>query len=443
MRPPLHDYLLSLSVALLLLFGCAGPTRSQGEPKPTTNPHASSAKATTAAVDSPAKAASTEKSLAPESPYVDIDQIEEGKIVHLSTGVAVAKERLIEFLAPARIVYVGEVHDNLEDHRVQLEILKAMNDRFPGKIAVGMEMFRRPSQPQLNQWLEGKLGDKEFRKIWIENWGIELGYYQAILDFIRTNKIPLIALNAPQEWETKVGMKGINALPPEEQKELPQIDRNDPYHRQALQAIFKGHGTTGERGDGFNSFYDTMLLWDETMAESVARYLSSPEGSDKKMVVFAGGFHVGYGFGIPRRAFRRLPEPYQIVIPNTQEIPQEKRFMTEIKMPDLPLHLADFVWGVGYSEVEAPKKVRLGVMIEPFQSGVRITEVSPNSAAAEAGIQKGDIVVSFDGEEMHEPFDLTYAVGQKSPGDHVKMKLIREGKTVETEAVMKASRHPQ
>ncbi len=159
------------------------------------------------------------------------------------------------------------------------------------------------------------------------------------------------------------------------------------------------------------------------------------------MVVFAGGFHVGFGFGIPRRAFRRLPEPYQIVIPNTQDIPQEKRFMTEIKMPDLPLHLADFVWGVGYREVDT-RKVRLGVMVEPFQSGVRITEVSPNSAAADAGIQRGDIVVSFDGEEMREPFDLTYAVGQKSPGDRVRMKLIRDGKLIETEAVMKPSRHP-
>src|SRR5579884_385660 len=432
--------LFSLTVVFLsLALGCAGPTHSQGEPKPTANPHASSAKAAPAA-ESASKVA-TEKSLAPESPYIDIDQIQEGKIVHLRTGVAVSKDQLIDFLAPARVVYVGEVHDNLEDHRVQLEILKAMNDRFPGKIAVGMEMFRRPSQPQLNQWLEGKLGDKEFRKIWIENWGIELGYYQAILDFIKTNKIPLIALNAPQDWEVKVGMKGINALPPEEQRELPQIDRNDPYHRRALQAIYKGHGPAGQRGEGFDSFYDTMLLWDETMAESVARYLSSPEGGDKKMVVFAGGFHVGFGFGIPRRAFRRLPEPYQIVIPNTQDIPQEKRFMTEIKMPDLPLHLADFVWGVGYREVDT-RKVRLGVMVEPFQSGVRITEVSPNSAAADAGIQRGDIVVSFDGEEMREPFDLTYAVGQKSPGDRVKMKLIRDGKLIETEAMMKPSRHP-
>ncbi len=440
MRTFRHFYLFSLTaVFLFLALGCAGPTRSQERPKAASNPHS------TRPAASPVAAETTplpDDSLAAESPYIELDQIEEGKIVHVPTGVAVSKERLIELLTPARIVYVGEVHDNLEDHRVQLEILKALNEKFPGKVAAGMEMFRRPSQPQLNQWLEGALSDKDFRKLWIENWGMEMGYYQELLNFIKENKIPLIALNASQEWEAKVGMKGINGLSFEEQKELPEIDRSDRYHRQALQAIFKGHGPMGQQGgEGFTSFYDTMLLWDETMAESIARYLSSPEGSDKKMVVFAGGFHVGYGFGIPRRAFRRLPEPYQIVIPNTQDVPEAKRFQVELKLPDFPLHLANFIWGVGYREFES-KKVRLGVQIEPFQAGVRITEVSPNSTAEAAGIQKGDIVVSFDGEEMHEPFDLTYAVGQKSPGDRVKMKLIRDGKTIETEAIMKSSRHP-
>ncbi|MDC4224574.1 MAG: ChaN family lipoprotein [Candidatus Manganitrophus sp.] len=111
-------------------------------------------------------------------------------------------------MTPARIIYVGEVHDNLEDHRVQLEILQAMNERFPGKVAVGMEMFRRPAQPQLNQWLEGTLSDKDFRKLWIENWGMEMGYYQELLNFIKENKIPLVALNAPQDWEVESRNEG-------------------------------------------------------------------------------------------------------------------------------------------------------------------------------------------------------------------------------------------
>ncbi|MFQ5580254.1 MAG: ChaN family lipoprotein [Nitrospiria bacterium] len=377
------------------------------------------------------------KSLSPESPYQNIDQIEEGKIIHVPTGIEVSEERMIDLLTMARIAYVGEVHDSLEDHRVQLTILKDLWERFPDKVVVGMEMFRRPAQPKLDQWLSGNLSDKDFLKMWYENWGVNEDYYKEILAFIREKNIPLIALNASQEMEIKVGMKGMDGLSENDKKALPEIDREDPYHRQALEAIFKGHGAGTK---GFGSFYDTMLLWDETMAESIVNYLTSSEGADKRMVVFAGGFHVGYGFGIPRRVFRRLPDPYKIIMPYAKDFPEAKQ-MLNVKAPDLPLSMADFVWGVGYRELES-KKVRLGVFIEPFQAGIRVTDVLPESPAAAAGIQTGDIIVSFDGQIIDEPFDLTYAVGQKTPGDRVKLKIIRDGKSLETEAVMKASGHP-
>ncbi|HLG22784.1 MAG TPA: ChaN family lipoprotein [Candidatus Manganitrophaceae bacterium] len=424
--------LFLIGIFSFLVLSCAGTGRSQQR----LHPSESGETAPTPLLSSPA--VSTPPLLS-ESPYRDIEKIEPGKIVHLPTGVEVSEKELIDLLAPARIVYVGEVHDNIEDHRVELEILKGLLARFPGKVSVGMEMFRRPAQAQLDQWVLGALDGKDFLKLWYENWGIDEVYYEALLSFIRENKVPLIALNTPQELEVKVGMKGLEGLSEEDQKRLPEIDRMDPYHRKALEAIFKGHGP---QPGGLGPFYDVMLLWDEAMAETIARYLTSPEGSDKKMVVFAGGFHVGYGFGIPRRVFRRLPTPYQIVLPYTRDVPEDKKgFMADVTSPYLPLMLADFVWGVGYRE--APdKKGRLGVQIEPFQAGIRVASVSPNSSAADAGLQPGDIVVSFDGETLQEPFDLTYAVRQKSPGDRVKMELIRDGKQIETEVTLKPSGHP-
>lgn len=414
----------------LLTPGWSGPERADALSNPEKTESAAPAPPKEAVSDTGAPAPSN---LTPESPYRDIEEIEEGKIVHLPTGVEVSPQRLVDLLASARVVYVGEVHDSVEDHRVQLEILRGLWERFPGKVAVGMEMFRRPSQPELDRWVGGKLSEKEFIRLWMENWGENLGYYRPLLDFIREKKVRLIALNAGHDLEGKVGMKkGVGGLSDEDRRKLPEIDRNDPYHRQALEAVFKGHGPGSE---GFDAFYDTMLLWDETMAESVANYLSSPEGADRKMVVFAGGFHVGYGFGIPRRVFRRLPAPYQIVIPHTREVPEEKKMMN-VKPPSLPLTLADFVWGVQYKGLDE-KKVRLGVQIDRSQTaGVQVREVTPGSAAASAGVQPGDVIVSFGGETIKELLDLTYAVQQKSPGERVKLQILRGGKTIETEAVM-------
>ena len=118
-----------------------------------------------------------------------------------------------------------------------------------------------------------------------------------------------------------------------------EIDASDEYHRKSMENLFHGHG---EGPNDFGRFYDVMLLWDETMAETIADYLKSPVGRGMKMVVFAGGFHVGYGFGIPRRVFRRLPESYAIVLPRTGsgKVLQKK----QAARPDLPLYIADFVW---------------------------------------------------------------------------------------------------
>ncbi len=37
----------------------------------------------------------------------------------------------------------------------------------------------------------------------------------------------------------------------------------------------------------------------ETMAQGVVRFLQSPQGTDRIMMVIAGNGHVNYGFGIP------------------------------------------------------------------------------------------------------------------------------------------------
>lgn len=372
----------------------------------------------------------------PESPYQEIDHIETGQIIHLRTGLEVSQADLISLLSPARVIYVGEVHDSLEDHRVQLEILKGLFERFPGKISVGMEMFRGPSQALLDDWIDGKLEEKIFIKRWYEDWGSDLAYYKALLDYIKENQIPLIALKPSQEMEVKVGMKGFDKLSENDRRRLPEIDRNDPYHRIALEAIFKGHGS-GARG--FFRFNETMLLWDETMADRTVNYLNSKEGADKKMVVFAGGFHVGYGYGIPRRVFRRLPVPYQVVIPYSKDFPDEMK-MKNVEAPDLPMPLADFVWGVSYKPLKE-KRVRFGVFIEPFQASIRIKEVFPNTPAGKAGLEAGDIIVSFDGLTMNEPFDLTYAVQAKKSGDQVKIVVIRNGKQIEVTAELTTSKH--
>ncbi|MBI3609686.1 MAG: ChaN family lipoprotein [Nitrospirae bacterium] len=365
------------------------------------------------------------------SPYRPLDTLTEGTILHLPTGIEVTKEQMFQILSGARVVYVGETHTNVKDHQVELEILKGLSERFPGRVAVGMEMFQRPSQKQLDRWSRGELDEKAFMDEWHANWDQSYTYYRDILRYVRDRKIPLVALNASERLVRAVMEKGTNGLPEDLKKELPEMDRNDTYHRDSLEAVFGGHAHGKE---GFERFYQTMLIWDETMAQTAATYLAGPEGQGRKMVVFTGGFHVNYGFGVPRRAFKRLPEPYAIVMPYTAKLPENRtELIMDVKPVSIPLYLADFVWAVGYEDLE-DRIVHLGVQIDGTEKGVAVRKVMPRSTASKIGILEGDIIVSFDGQPIMRPFDLTHLMSLKQAGDRADLRIRRGEQTIDLEA---------
>ena len=87
----------------------------------------------------------------PENPY-GTGERKEGEIVHVPTGIKVTKAQLLDIIASSRVIYVGETHDNVHAHRVQLEIIRGLADRFPDQVAVGMEVFQRPYQGAMDRW---------------------------------------------------------------------------------------------------------------------------------------------------------------------------------------------------------------------------------------------------------------------------------------------------
>jgi membrane-associated protease RseP (regulator of RpoE activity) len=272
------------------------------------------------------------------------------------------------------------------------------------------------------------LPDKEFESLWYENWTEDYAYYRAILDFVRDRRIPLIALNVAERTARALSSGGPEALSPEERAGLAEIDTQDPYHRRQMEAVFGGHA----KGSGFDAFYRTMLLWDETMAQTVADYVSGPAGRDKRLVVLAGGGHIAYGFGIPRRAFRRAPVPYVTVIPQTdvEMAPADRPdAVMQVESFSVPLPIADIVWAVGYEALPSPS-VRLGVRVDATEGGVMITSVDSGSAAERAGLREDDVIVSFDGETVRRPADVVRLVRGHGPGDHASVTITRGAETM-------------
>jgi len=61
------------------------------------------------------------------------------------------------------------------------------------------------------------------------------------------------------------------------------------------------------------------------------------------------------------------------------------------------------------------------------RSGALVAQVTPNSAAEEAGLQAGDVIVAVDGESIEGANELANKIGLMSVGDKVTLQVIRDG----------------
>ena len=363
------------------------------------------------------------------SPYRDLAELEVGQILHLPTGLTVSVEQMIDTVADSRVIYIGETHDNLEAHRIQLEVIRRLNTKFPGQISVGMEMFRRSAQTDLNRWHQGDLPDKLFRKLFRKNWGQGYSLYQPIFKYLQESSIPLIGLKSSRAMEQQFRDGGPG------QEGLPEIDTQDIYHRAYSMALFGGNEThTGV----VSKPYQMLLLWEEAMAERVAEFLKDEANRDRKLIVLAGGFHVQYGFGIPKRAFRRAPHTYSIILPTVTEIPKElKSREMKVKKTSIPLLSSDFAWKVSYI-VPPTHRIRLGVFLEELEKGLKVLSVQKDSNGARMNLQKDDVLLALDGQELTDVEDLAGQLQKHHFGDSVTLRILRGDAEQEVSGTLQA-----
>lgn len=105
----------------------------------------------------------------------------------------------------------------------------------------------------------------------------------------------------------------------------------------------------------------------------------------------------------------------------------------------IPVNMAK---GVISQLIEKGKVVRgwLGVVIQPITQeiaesmghentdGALISDISPGSPAEKAGLQRGDVVVEFDGKPIKEFTSLSKLVAMKAPGATSELTVLRDGK---------------
>jgi len=182
---------------------------------------------------------------------------------------------------------------------------------------------------------------------------------------------------------------GLDNVPEDLRRGLPEIGEADPWQRAVLRGVFEGHAGHGGGDGSFDSFLRIQLLWEETMARKVVDYMRSPRGEGKRMVTITGGWHVKYGFGLPKKVVRRLPMAYAIVLPEEISTPeqQEGRLM-RVDLPEVPLLPAHFLWYVPYNNI-SEKRVRMGIRMEESEGRLLVESIVPDPPRRRPGSRRG------------------------------------------------------
>ncbi len=100
-------------------------------------------------------------------------------------------------------------------------------------------------------------------------------------------------------------------------------------------------------------------------------------------------------------------------------IDQAKQVVTDLENGKAPAHP---LLGVDSVDMTAALEHQLNLSVD---HGALVVAVEPGSGAASAGIQQGDVILKFGSHDVKSADDLSNAVADTSPGDHVTVVLQR------------------
>ena len=355
-----------------------------------------------------------------------IMDVSPGKIYSAQEGRPIPFLKMIKEMKESDFVYIGETHNSLPMHDIQIKIIQALYEQ-DRNLSIGLEMFPVSFQEALNKWSMGILSRDEFiqESLWYVNWNFNFGFYEGIFKLAKDNKVPLYALNVPRAIISKIRMKGWEALSEEEKKITPRPDLSHEVHKALIRTIFEStelpHQMKGKGLDMvFKGLYQAQSAWDEVMAFNS---LKAREREDKKVVVLAGSGHLLYNLGINRRVYERSHLPFKTVI--CVEIPEGKENVQVTRS------FADYIWAV--PEEKIPAYPSVGLRFKKFDGLENLViESKPISGVAKkTNFDKGDVILSVDGKSFSDINELRIYLAKFKWHEEVRFCLLRDARQVE------------
>ena len=129
------------------------------------------------------------------------------------------------------------------------------------------------------------------------------------------------------------------------------------------------------------------------------------------------GSYSGYGFAIPTTIMNK-------VVADIKEYGTVQRALLGIRGGDVLNYIN--------AQKEEGKEVDLGT-----NEGVYVDDVESEGAAADAGLEKGDVIISIDGKKVSKMAELQEIMANKRPGDKISLTYLHNKKKETKNVVLK------
>lgn len=225
-------------------------------------------------------------------------------------------DALVRELAGADVVFLGEQHDDLATHRLQLELLQALDQARFSSVTLAMEQFERDVQAVLDDYLAGRIDEEQFLAD-SRPWPNYERDYRPLVEYCRAGGLPVIAGNIPRPLASRIAKEGFEAAwagftDEERTWTAHQTTHPKDDYWGLFQMAMGGHGEGAMDEAMVESFYAAQCIKDDTMAESIQLQLVSRPY--RQVIHTNGSFHSDYGLGTAARVRWRLPEARVVVI---------------------------------------------------------------------------------------------------------------------------------
>lgn len=216
---------------------------------------------------------------------VGLEHAELGQIVELRSGARLTPQQLLERLAVAPRVLVGERHDNPDHHALQLWLLRALpTQREQGSLL--LEMLTPDQQARVDQQRVVSAAGQESPDLlsalaWQRGWAWSL--YGPLVRHALAQPYPLLAANLDRSEIMRI------------YAQVPALDGRASTAkpvREALQAQIRESHCNLLPASQLPAMLAVQQQRDRRMAEAV---LAAPQPS----LLFAGAFHVRRDLGVP------------------------------------------------------------------------------------------------------------------------------------------------